>query len=162
MDVAIESLRPHPRNQTIYGDKADQELITSVRQYGVMGPLVITHDGLIISGHRRWQAAERAGLKQVPVIEFWSDDANEILTALLEHNLQRAKTNEQRVRECQLWLELESCLARQRQATLNNIPLPANLQEARGEASACAADRVGRKPRTMSKGDDVVQAIDGL
>src|SRR5215831_1627350 len=161
---SVSALRPHPRNQSIYGDQADQEFIASVRENGVMEPLLITRDGLIVSGHRRWQAAQRAGVDQVPVIEFWSDDENEILRTLLEHNRQRVKTNEQIVREYQVWLELESWLARQRRvaALKQNSSVPANLQERTGEASQFAADRVGRKSRTMSKGDDVVQAIDGL
>jgi protein gp37 len=158
----VSALRPHPKNQAIYGDKADDGLIASVRAHGVMDPLVVTRDGLIVSGHRRWHAARRVGLEQVPVIEFWSDDENEILRALLEHNRQRVKTEEQTVREYMVWREVESWFARQRQATLNNS-LPANLREARkGEASEFAADRVGRKSRTMEKGADVVQAIDGL
>ena len=160
----VSELRPHARNQAIYGDQADDALVTSIREHGVMVPLLVTRDGLIVSGHRRWQAARRAGLDSVPVLEFWSDDEHEILSAVLESNRQRQKTNEQLIREYHLWEEIESWRARQRQGTRTDLngDFPANLREGSGEASELAAQRVGRKPRTMEKGDQVVQAIDGL
>jgi protein gp37/ParB-like chromosome segregation protein Spo0J len=160
----VTSLRAHPKNAAIYGDDADDDLVSSVRERGVLAPLLITHDGLIIAGHRRWSAARAAGLADVPVVEFGSRDENEILSALLESNRQRVKTEEQTVREYRVWLEVEAWFARQRQvATLKqNAAVPADLRERSGEASAFAADRVGRKPRTMEKGRQVVEAIDAL
>jgi protein gp37/ParB-like chromosome segregation protein Spo0J len=155
----VAALRPHPQNQAIYGDSADDGLIASVRAHGVMEPLVVTRDRLIVSGHRRWHAAKQAGLDQVPVIEFWSDDENEVLRALLEHNRQRVKTEEQTIREYMVWREVEGWFARQRM--IDAHAAPANLRQ-QGEASEFAAQRVGRRPRTMEKGADVVQAIDGL
>jgi protein gp37/ParB-like chromosome segregation protein Spo0J len=156
----ISALRPHPRNQAIYGDKADEELVVSVRQHGVVVPLLVTRDGLIVSGHRRWHAASRAGLDNVPVLEFWSEDENEILSALLESNRQRVKTNEQLIREYHVWLEIEAWRARQRM--IDAHAASANLREQEGRASDFAAERVGRKPRSMEKGDQVVGAIDSL
>ena len=161
---AVSALRPHPRNQQIYGDDADQELIASVRERGVLAPLLITHDGLIIAGHRRWTAARKAGLADVPVVEFGSHDEVDILDALVESNRQRVKTNEQVVREYHVWLEIEAWRARQRQGTRTDLNenLRANLPEGEARARDFAAERVGRKPRTMAKGDQVVEAIDGL
>ena len=95
----LERLRPHPENARIYGDGADEGLVTSVRAKGVLAPLLITAEDQIISGHRRWDAARRCGLATVPVVVFPSTDPLDILEALLEANQQRTKDGEQLGRE---------------------------------------------------------------
>ena len=89
-------LRPHPLNEVIYGDRADADLIASVRAKGVLNPILISSANLIISGHRRWGAAIAAGLDAVPVVVFGSDDELDIDEALIESNRQREKTNDQK------------------------------------------------------------------
>lgn len=97
----VRDLQAHPENDKIYHDHADNELIESVREKGILNPLLITYDNTIINGHRRWDAAKRAGLSTVPVVVFPSDDELDILEALIESNRQRQKTNEQIAREGQ-------------------------------------------------------------
>lgn len=159
---ALTALRAHPRNQAIYGDEADTELVASVRARGVLAPLLVSHDGLIIAGHRRWLAAKLAGLAEVPVVEFGSRDATDILEALVESNRQRVKTNEQAAREFGVLLEIEHERAAQREQAGRRIDPPANLREGRGEASVLAAASLGRKARTMEKASAVVLVIDDL
>jgi ParB/RepB/Spo0J family partition protein len=89
--VPISTLRPHPRNHTIYGDTADPDLVASVRAKGVLVPMLITQDGRIIAGHRRWQASKQVGLAKVPVVVFGSTDELAILEAVIESNRQRTK-----------------------------------------------------------------------
>jgi protein gp37/ParB-like chromosome segregation protein Spo0J len=162
----VHALRPHPRNEAIYGDDADEELVASVRERGVLVPLLVTHDGLIIAGHRRWTAARRAGLGEVPVVEFGSRDEVDILEALVESNRQRIKTNEQAAREFEVLREIEHerGLARQRALARSGrrSQVPANLPEPDGEARVLAAQKLGRKARTMEKAAAVVHAIDDL
>ena len=72
-----------------------QELADSIRQYGVIQPLVVQKKGelyQIIAGERRWRAARLAGLKQVPVIirEYTEQEVAEI--SLIE-NIQREDLN---------------------------------------------------------------------
>ncbi len=110
----LAQLRPHPINSTIYGDSADADLVQSVMQKGILNPLLIASDGTIISGHRRWDAATMAGLLEVPVVVFGSDDPLDVLEALIESNKQRAKTNEQIGREAQALLDVESQRAKRR------------------------------------------------
>jgi len=62
-----------PENWTIYHrpDRTDptfQDLCASIRQSGVNTPLEVSGDGYIISGHRRFIAAQSCGLSQVPCI----------------------------------------------------------------------------------------------
>ena len=69
---AIDQVRPSPENRQLYKpvsrkDPAVRRLADQIRKYGVLEPIVITSDGCILSGHRRWVAAQIAGLKRVPV-----------------------------------------------------------------------------------------------
>jgi ParB-like chromosome segregation protein Spo0J len=50
-----DQLRPHPLNAAIYGDEPlDAAFRESIREEGIITPLVIDQDDTIISGHRRW------------------------------------------------------------------------------------------------------------
>jgi protein gp37/ParB-like chromosome segregation protein Spo0J len=161
MDVAAtDSLRPHPRNQVIYGDSADAELVASVRDLGMLVPLLVTDQGVIIAGHRRWQAARKVGLLEVPVVYFSSAEEHDILEAVVESNRQRVKTQEQVTREFDLLKEIEAERARRRQAELNR-PLQQNFAEA-GQARDKAAAMLGRSGFTMEKSSAVVRVIDEL
>lgn len=94
--VKISSVEPNlnqPRKQ--FDEDALLELSESIKQYGVLQPLLVTDRGgyfEIIAGERRWRAAKLAGLKEVPVIikEFSEQELVEI--ALIE-NIQREDLN---------------------------------------------------------------------
>lgn len=92
----IEELRPHENQPRKHfdGTKMD-ELVESIREKGVIQPLVVRRaqdNYQIIAGERRWRAAQKAGLKEIPVtIQDVSEDwALEI--ALIE-NIQREDLN---------------------------------------------------------------------
>lgn len=93
---AIEELRPHvdqPRKS--FDDSKMEELVASIREKGVIQPLVVRRIDdhyQIIAGERRWRAAQKAGLTEIPVtIQDVSEDwALEI--ALIE-NIQREDLN---------------------------------------------------------------------
>jgi ParB family chromosome partitioning protein len=97
--VPVEFLRPNSRNPRKSFDEAElEELAQSIRERGIIQPILVrTLPGLvdvyeIIAGERRWRAAQRAGLHEVPVIlvEATDKDAREI--AIVE-NVQRADLN---------------------------------------------------------------------
>src|SRR5262245_40132474 len=90
--------------------------LQSVAAKGVLEPLVITDDNRIISGHRRWRAAQELGLSIVPVSVFPSHDELDVLEALIEANRQRTKSNEAIAREAATLLRIERERAKQRQA----------------------------------------------
>lgn len=89
----IEPNRGQPR--TNFDEDAIIELADSIRQVGIIQPIVVQkRDGFfeIIVGERRWRAAKIAGLKEVPVIiKDYSDQ--EILEIALIENLQRENLN---------------------------------------------------------------------
>src|SRR5256712_4218201 len=78
-----------------FGRDALQELIDSIRQHGIIQPLIVRQVGgrfELIAGERRWRAAQEAGLSQAPVIIRSASDM-EVLELSLIENLQRADLN---------------------------------------------------------------------
>src|SRR2546428_6931913 len=78
-----------------FGRDALQELIDSIRQHGIIQPLIVRQMGArfeLIAGERRWRAAQEIGLAQVPVIIRSASDL-EVLEISLIENLQRADLN---------------------------------------------------------------------
>lgn len=71
--VPLKNIRPSPENDTLYrpvdpNDPDLEALVASIRKHGLREPLVITLEGFILSGHRRYAAAKFAGLQKVPVV----------------------------------------------------------------------------------------------
>lgn len=90
----IEPDAGQPRTQ--FTEEALNELEASIRQFGLLQPLLVRpmSDGSyrIIAGERRWRAAKRAGLKELPVIIKAFTDSEAAAAALIE-NLQRENLN---------------------------------------------------------------------
>jgi ParB family chromosome partitioning protein len=78
-----------------FGREALQELIDSIRQHGIIQPLIVRQVGArfeLIAGERRWRAAQEIGLTEVPAIIRSANDL-EVLELSLIENLQRADLN---------------------------------------------------------------------
>jgi ParB family chromosome partitioning protein len=93
----IEELHPtegQPRH--IFDDERLEELAQSIRELGILEPILVrkrAQGGFsIIAGERRWRAAQRAGLHEVPVLVRELSEAQSFEAALVE-NLQRADLN---------------------------------------------------------------------
>lgn len=89
----IEPNREQPRK--VFDDNAIAELSESIKEYGVIQPIIVTKEKgyyRIVAGERRWRAAKEAGLKKIPAIikEYTDKEVSEI--ALIE-NLQREDLN---------------------------------------------------------------------
>ncbi|MBO5177688.1 MAG: ParB/RepB/Spo0J family partition protein [Lachnospiraceae bacterium] len=94
--IPIIKIEPnHAQPRTRFDEDALQELADSIKQYGIIEPIVVQkRDNFyeIIAGERRWRAARMAGLKEVPVvIKEYSED--EIFTIALIENIQREDLN---------------------------------------------------------------------
>lgn len=89
----IEINKDQPRKQ--FNEDSIQELADSITQHGIIEPLVVTKRKkyyLLVSGERRWRAAMKAGLKEVPVIiKDYTDQ--EVLEIGLIENIQREDLN---------------------------------------------------------------------
>jgi len=66
--IDIKLLKPNPLNFTLYGEEpVDEELMSSIKEYGIQEPLICTSDYIQISGHRRLKASRALCLTEVPV-----------------------------------------------------------------------------------------------
>lgn len=89
----VEPNREQPRKK--FDDEALQELADSIRQFGVLQPLIVQEKEdyyEIIAGERRWRAAKLAGLKEIPVI-IRKMTEQEIVEISLIENIQRENLN---------------------------------------------------------------------
>lgn len=97
--VPVEFLRPSARNPRRNFAEADlEDLTASVKERGILQPIIVRAivgmlDAYeIIAGERRWRAAQRAGLHDVPVILVEADDREALEIAIVE-NVQRSDLN---------------------------------------------------------------------
>jgi ParB family chromosome partitioning protein len=94
----IENLTPNPRNpRRAFTDAELAELAASIRERGIIQPIVVRQAGPaehyeIIAGERRWRAAQRAGLHEVPIAIVDATDVQSLEFAIIE-NVQRADLN---------------------------------------------------------------------
>jgi ParB family chromosome partitioning protein len=94
--VALSRIRPsalQPRKE--FAVEALQELADSIREQGIVQPLIVRERGgffELIAGERRWRAAQLLNLAEVPVIAREADDRTVLELALIE-NLQRENLN---------------------------------------------------------------------
>ena len=96
----IEFVGPNPRNpRRSFADAELDDLAQSIREHGIVQPVVVRPAAgagggryEIIAGERRWRAAQRAGLSEIPVIIRDVDDRVALELAIIE-NVQRADLN---------------------------------------------------------------------
>lgn len=62
----VDAVRPHKRNPRI-NEAAVAPVAAAIEKFGFRQPIVVDVKGVIIIGHVRWQAAQKWGLKKVPV-----------------------------------------------------------------------------------------------
>jgi ParB family chromosome partitioning protein len=107
--VELAMIVPSPlQPRKTFAAEALGELVESIRQHGIIQPLVVRNVGgkhELIAGERRWRAAEQAGLSQVPIIVRAATDL-EVLELSLIENLQRADLNP--IEEAQAYARLSS------------------------------------------------------
>ena len=95
-ELPVTSITPNPHQpRTMMDEAALQELANSIREHGLIQPLIVTQSTTgyqLITGERRWRAAQLAGLTTVPVVVKEAAPQQMLELALVE-NLQRADLN---------------------------------------------------------------------
>ncbi|MEU8566154.1 ParB/RepB/Spo0J family partition protein [Streptomyces cyaneofuscatus] len=96
-ELPIGSITPNPRQpREVFDEDALAELVTSIKEVGLLQPVVVRKVGTdryeLIMGERRLRASREAGLERIPSIVRDTDDEKLLLDALLE-NLHRAQLN---------------------------------------------------------------------
>jgi ParB family chromosome partitioning protein len=129
-EIAVGKIIPNPTQpRTQFDDEALTELAESIKQLGVIQPITVKKSGeeyIIISGERRWRAAQMVGVEHLPAYIRDVDDENLHAMALVE-NIQRQDLN-----------AIEIALGMQR------------LIEECGLTQEAMADKVGKKRSTVS------------
>ena len=129
-EIAVGKIIPNPTQpRTQFDDEALAELAESIKQLGVIQPITVKKSGeeyIIISGERRWRAAQMVGVEHLPAYIRDVDDENLHAMALVE-NIQRQDLN-----------AIEIALGMQR------------LIEECGLTQEAMADKVGKKRSTVS------------
>jgi len=97
-NVPIEQISPNPyQPRKTFNDSSIEELARSVREHGIIQPLVVTRTGdnkfRLIAGERRFRAAQKAGLETVPVVIKESMTDGDVLQVALIENIQREDLN---------------------------------------------------------------------
>lgn len=97
LELPITSIRPNPRQPRDVFDEEDMaELIHSVREIGVLQPIVVRRAGEdsyeLIMGERRWRASKEAGRDTIPAVVRHTNDEDLLRDALLE-NIHRSQLN---------------------------------------------------------------------
>ena len=96
-EVALASVVPNPQQpRTAFDEEALAELEHSIREFGLLQPIVVRETALgtyqLVMGERRWRAAQRAGLETIPAIVRQTGDDAMLRDALLE-NIHRVQLN---------------------------------------------------------------------
>jgi len=102
--IEIEKIKPNPyQPRKDFNDEALESLGESIKKYGMLQPIIvnkiekksergISYEYQIVAGERRWRAAQRIGLKQIPVIIREQSNREKLEIALTE-NVQRKNLN---------------------------------------------------------------------
>jgi ParB family transcriptional regulator, chromosome partitioning protein len=97
--IPTVALRPNARNpRRVFANDELDELAASLRERGIIQPIVVrpvrgvADSYEIIAGERRWRAAQRAGLHEVPVVVIEATDVESLQLAIIE-NVQRSDLN---------------------------------------------------------------------
>lgn len=96
-EIRPEHVEPNPRQpRQVFDDEALDELVHSIREFGLMQPIVVRESGpdryQLVMGERRWRASQRAGIEFIPAIVRQTADDSMLRDALLE-NIHRVQLN---------------------------------------------------------------------
>src|SRR5262249_41651937 len=100
-EISPGDIEPNPRQpRQVFGEEALSELVHSIREFGLLQPIVVraateSQTGAryqIVMGERRWRAAQEAGLATIPAIVRETGDDSLLRDALLE-NIHRVQLN---------------------------------------------------------------------
>jgi len=92
-EVTVSAIAPNPKNpRRTFDEEALEELAASIKEVGLLQPVVVRHIGEgkyeLVMGERRWRASQQAGLDAIPAIVRETSDTDMLRDALLE-NLHR-------------------------------------------------------------------------
>ncbi|MEG4006258.1 ParB N-terminal domain-containing protein [Microcoleus sp. Pol11C1] len=167
--IGLDQLKPHPRNEEIYGCTARiADLVELIQLKGYVQPLTVKTDGTIVSGHRRWRALSALGWKFVPVIVRPFQTEDDELFVLVAENRHRHQSPVQRIREgivvepIARELRNRHAAKKARHQAAGSAELPSDNQQPLMENFPLNPIDLGLSPREMELTENIVAAIVGL
>jgi len=170
--MKVMDLRPHPKNAEIYGYNEDiSDLVEKIRRSKKVHTLTVNSDGYILAGNSRHKACIELGISEVNVEIIDFETPEEEIEYIINDNATREKTVEQKSREAKALKEVETFLARKRQATstggsnpqLTPVSAEAVGQTEQGESRNIVAKKVGlRSGHEVDRAITTVKIIDKL
>jgi ParB family chromosome partitioning protein len=191
ISLPIEAIQRNPdQPRKRFEEEGLAELAASIREHGVIEPILVRREGgayRILAGERRWRAAQRAGLREIPALVREASDREAFELALVE-NLQRADLNAIEEAEAYQILSTDHSLTQEQIAgrvgkerstvanALRLLRLPASVRDAvrsgqldmgharallalEGEALERAAARVIREGLSVRATEHMVRAL---
>lgn len=146
----LAELKPHPRNTIIYGEKEDDgtfsELVNLIKEHGLRTKMIVNEDGLIISGHRRYNALKELGYTEIECeVRHYDNEMEELRDLVICNSGRRQKTRVQQLREGEAIYEVEEWKASIRQkSVLNNSVV-------KGQSSLTGEDEKGQTRDIVAK-----------
>ena len=158
-EMPVDNLQPHPFNQEVYSDRTNEQLKQRIAEHGFKDEhrIVVTPNGTILSGHRRWRAVKSLGWETVPVEVVDIDpESNRAKQRILLANQHREKTAAEKLREAEAWEQLESERAQERMEN----PRQDFAEGETGRADEKAAEKVGMSREKYRQGKRVKEQAD--
>ena len=155
--VDPKTLRIHPQNESVFGpaeSELDQDFLRSLERDGILTPISITPDGLILSGHRRVAGAILLKIPSVPVVVYRDADDQTQNQIWISANLHREMTVEQRTRFFMKLRSIEAAAASNRQRA------GVAVKSSAGRSADLAAEKVGMSRQTATRAAAVTDVID--
>lgn len=162
--IEVETLKSHPLNHKIYDDAEISEtspFFESIRDYGLLEPIVILNSGYVISGHRRLKVLVMLNVTHAECNVRHdlglSHQAAEVTSALILYNDSRVKTTEEVAREAKFLAMSNSALGMSRAESAAKIAgdLDIGTRTARN-----VVDAVEETAEARERGDD--EAADAI
>ena len=152
----VDDLQAHQFNREVYNTDAT-DLIDRIESQGyedTFGRVKIKPDGTILSGHRRWKAAQATGIDEIPVEVVEVDGGLEERRLILLANEYRDKTPAEKIREGEAWEKIESEKATEREQSGGTVELP---EGEKGETREKVGEKIGVSGSTYERGKKVKQ-----
>jgi ParB-like chromosome segregation protein Spo0J len=179
-----KTIKPHPVSAALYDSGEDNgsiqgciltpleasnevfqkmdvaDILKSIKRDGIIVPLVVNTEGIIISGCRRWKVAMKLGLTSVPVeIRSYQNETEET-QAILDYNRYREKTFSQKMREAELMKEINGARAKKKMLAGRNDPTLMleeghSIKRSNRETAAIVGSSIHMGKDTYRKGEQI-------
>jgi len=159
MKLKISEIKIGQRFREDIGDI--ESLAQSIKEIGLLQPLVINEQNVLIVGHRRLEACKLLGWEEIPVIKLNFDDSHALRAQIDENEMRKSYTAKERVAIGLAFEEMEKEKAKERKGR-PGLPRSEKFseQEEKGEALEKVARIVGWSRPTYEKAKAVVEAAE--